>query len=72
MLFTTSRKKKLYQLLSTFLVDTSVLVFVFVPLDVLLQFGRSTLSFTVLFASTMVAALVFVLAFIISFMGEEL
>lgn len=70
--FTVKRKKKLYELLSTFLLDTSVLIFVFVPLDALVQFGRSALRPSV-FAGTLVsAALFFVIAYIMSVAGDEL
>ncbi|MGH9521176.1 MAG: hypothetical protein ACRD3E_01445 [Terriglobales bacterium] len=66
------RKKKLYELLSTFLLDTSVLIFVFVPLDALMQFGRSAVRPTVFAGTLASAAFFFVIAFIMSVAGDEL
>ena len=70
--FTVKRKKKLYELLSTILLDTSVLIFVFVPLDALVQFGRSALRPSVFSGTLVSAALFFVIAYIMSVAGDEL
>ena len=70
--FTVKRRKKLYELLSTFLLDTSVLIFVFVPLDALMQFGRSALRPSVFTGTLASAVFFFVIAYIMSVAGDEL
>jgi hypothetical protein len=71
-LFSATRKRRLYELASTFLLDASVLIFVFVPHDVVIQFGRVGLSVRTLLQTWAAAALFFVLALIMAILGDEL
>lgn len=70
--FRPNRKKKVYEMASTFLLDASVLIFVFVPLDVVIQFGRTRVTMTAVVGSWIVAAVLFATAAIMAIAGDEL
>jgi hypothetical protein len=57
---------------STFLLDASVLIFVFVPLDALIQFGRAAMKWSVFVATLVAAAFCFGVAYIMAVAGDEL
>jgi hypothetical protein len=71
-LATNTRKRTLCEMLSTFFLDASVLVFIFVPLDSVIQFGGRAIT-KQLFIGTLVAAVVlFGVGFTIKVTGDEL
>lgn len=70
--FTVPRTRTLCELLSTFFVDASVLVFIFVPLDAVVQFGGRALTIRLIVATCVVASVFFAVGFILKVIGDEL
>lgn len=64
--------KKSLELISEFLLDASVLVFVFPILDSLVQFGKKSLTRSLVGWSMGIALLFFGLAVIMGVVGEQL
>jgi hypothetical protein len=69
---TNTRKRTFYEMLSTFFLDASVLVFIFIPLDSVIQFGDRAISKQLVIGTSVGAVMFFAAAFIMKVIGDEL